>query len=235
MSYEEHEITLSWPPGAVPEENEEVLVTALHWSGRNGGGSPALLIVGYMHHGIRGSASVSPDSKYIAVSDVFTGFHVYHLDNGKSFKHFEQEVSEERPVPVIWVHGGNAILGSSTIPKIMVWYVHTGSKRITLPIPGNSKVLAVTAYDDSNSDGQVFFIAGGTETKDHEFSVVIWRAEERKGPEFIADSDDESSSGPEPELTGAPGHHFAAWLLLGGLMVAGIAVGHKLAGSDIFS
>ena len=50
MSYQEREITLPSRPGS---DDEEILVTALHWSGRNGGGSPALLIVAYMHHGIR--------------------------------------------------------------------------------------------------------------------------------------------------------------------------------------
>ena len=53
MSYQEREISLSRPSRLGSDDDEEVLVTALHWSGRNGGGSPALLIVGYMHHGIQ--------------------------------------------------------------------------------------------------------------------------------------------------------------------------------------
>lgn len=51
MSYQEREVTLSDPSN--PTSEEDVLVTALHWSGAKDGGSPNLLIVGYMHHGIR--------------------------------------------------------------------------------------------------------------------------------------------------------------------------------------
>lgn len=49
MSYQEREVTLFGPS----DDDEDVLITALHWSGRDGGGSPTLLIVGYMNHGIR--------------------------------------------------------------------------------------------------------------------------------------------------------------------------------------
>ena len=66
---------------------------------------------------------------------------------------FEQEVNEARPVPVIWVHGGNAILGGSTIGKVMIWYVHTGSKRISLPIPGASTTISNVCINLSASQG----------------------------------------------------------------------------------
>ena len=49
MSYQERALTTPSRLGS----DEDVVVTALHWLGRGGGGSPTLLVVGYMHHGIR--------------------------------------------------------------------------------------------------------------------------------------------------------------------------------------
>ncbi|KAI1790680.1 WD40-repeat-containing domain protein, partial [Ganoderma leucocontextum] len=147
MSYHEREVTLSELSELGPDEDVPV-VTALHWSGRDGGGAPTLLIVGYIQHGIRyaghlitdtnpdllcsGSASVSPDNKYLAVSNVFTGFHIYRLDNGSPIAHFEQEGNEARPLPVVWLHGGRAILGGSTLGSINIWYIDTGRKVVSL-------------------------------------------------------------------------------------------------------
>ena len=51
MSYQEREIILPDPSELASEE--DILVTALHWSGTNGGKLASLLIVGYLHHGIR--------------------------------------------------------------------------------------------------------------------------------------------------------------------------------------
>lgn len=81
---------------------------------------------------------MSPDNKYIAVSDLVTGFQVYHLDDGVDFVRFKQEVGEAQLVPVMWLHGGNAILGGSTIGQVTIWYVRTGPKRISLPVGGTS-------------------------------------------------------------------------------------------------
>lgn len=49
MSYQERELAAPSRLGS----DVEVIVTALQWLGRDGGGSPTLLVVGYLHHGIR--------------------------------------------------------------------------------------------------------------------------------------------------------------------------------------
>lgn len=74
------------------------------------------------------------------MANVFTGFHIHRLDNGDAIAHFEQEVNEARPLPVIWLHGGQAILGGSTIGSINIWYVDTGRKVVCLPVPRTSSV-----------------------------------------------------------------------------------------------
>ena len=70
---------------------------------------------------------------------MFTGFHIYSLESGDLFMHFEQEgAAEARPVPVTWLHGGHAILGGSTVECISIWYVDAGRSVIRLPMPGVS-------------------------------------------------------------------------------------------------
>nr|VWO94124.1 G-protein comlpex beta subunit CpcB [Ganoderma boninense] len=206
MSYQEREVTLTNPPELVPEKN--VVVTALHWSANNDGGSASLLIVGYMHHGIRifetqcwgevrcivvdelvGAAAVSPDHKFIAISDVFTGFRVYRLDTGVSLMHFEQEVTEARPVPVTWLHGGHAILGGSTVSDLNIWYVDASHSVVRLPVAGSTGTTAIAAH--FNSDSHAFLVACGSETEEHKHTVIIWRAKKRKGPRPSVSSDDE--------------------------------------------
>lgn len=62
MSYQEREVTLP-EQSALGPEGEVLVVTALHWSGRDGSGSPTLLIVSYINHGIRYATCLMRDMK----------------------------------------------------------------------------------------------------------------------------------------------------------------------------
>ena len=53
MSYQERELSLPASSDMDPQVDDEVLITGVDWSGNNGDGQPSLLVVSYMHHGIR--------------------------------------------------------------------------------------------------------------------------------------------------------------------------------------
>ena len=82
----------------------------------------------------RGSASVSEDGAYVAISNLETGFDIRALDTGNLIRSCEHDVGESWPTPVLFIHGGRAIVGGTTVGKVTIWDVFMG-KLHTLPIP----------------------------------------------------------------------------------------------------
>ncbi|KAI0644129.1 WD40-repeat-containing domain protein [Trametes meyenii] len=131
----------------VKSEGEEVVVTGLHWTTTPGSRLKAhgmVLIVTYMSHGIylfesekwtaiqrvvlnnisRARSSLSPDGTHIAISNLVYGFDIYDLHTGTLTLAVSHDNSgKEYPVPVLYAHGGRAIIGGSTVGLVNVWYI----------------------------------------------------------------------------------------------------------------
>ncbi|KAH9896046.1 WD40-repeat-containing domain protein [Cubamyces lactineus] len=149
-------------------DDEEVLVTGLHW-GMNHGRWRTLdiLLITYMSQGVLASSSLSPDGSNIAVANMVNGFDVYDLDTGAVVLSLFHKVGKEYPVPVQYVHGGNAILGGSTVGMLDLWYVEGTLSR---------KMQTLSAHYNTECDQ--FLIAAGVISDHPESPVTLWKAEE---------------------------------------------------------
>ncbi|KAI0325699.1 WD40 repeat-like protein, partial [Cubamyces sp. BRFM 1775] len=129
----------------IATSGEEIIVTGLHWgTHRTHRRASSILLVTFMSHGIyvydtrdwsilqqfgncdsgfMASSSLSPDALHIAVANLVNGFDVYNLDMGSIVLSLFHKVGKGYPVPVLYVHGGNAILGGSTAGVLDLWYV----------------------------------------------------------------------------------------------------------------
>ncbi|KAI9069637.1 WD40 repeat-like protein [Trametes sanguinea] len=153
--------------------HEISVVTGIHWGATRDDGSQratGALIVTYMLHGIyvydtqnwtvlrhfgdRGSglmasSSLSPDGLHIVVANLVNGFDVYDLDTGSIILSLFHTVKKKFPVPVLYVHGGNVILGGSSAGVLDLWYIEgTLSRRMqTLSVPGRQPpILCCTTH-----------------------------------------------------------------------------------------
>ncbi|KAI1785298.1 WD40-repeat-containing domain protein [Ganoderma leucocontextum] len=165
-------LNLDAPPRTSHDELREVLVTSIHWtfSPRY----PSLVVVTYMNHGalflepttwtrvhtlpLNGQilgASVSADSKHMAVFNALRGCDVYSLTSGVRLCATNHEILENYPTPVLWIHGGLALLEGSTAGQLTLWDLvdHLEGKgkvdprpRILyrLPIPKSANVMSIS-------------------------------------------------------------------------------------------
>ncbi|KAI0375848.1 WD40 repeat-like protein [Pilatotrama ljubarskyi] len=148
-----HVVDLPEPPRSSLNDGREVLVTGIHWTKSRTHAS--LLLVTFMFHGISifdgnnwsavrhiplegpiAHASVSPDGTTIAISNMVSGFDLYDLTSQAALRSFAHPVTTLRAVPVLFVHGGHALLGGSTVGKVHLWDVHNGLLHQTLPLGG---------------------------------------------------------------------------------------------------
>lgn len=66
------------------------------------------------HPSHRGSASVSPDGSLLAISNVKDGFDLFNIDQNKvSHMFYHAESNPGFPLPVLFIHGGSAVVGGS--------------------------------------------------------------------------------------------------------------------------
>lgn len=77
------------------------------------------------------AASVTEDGSRLAVSNL-TGFDIYALKTMRSEGSYPHTVGEIYATPVLFVHGGNAVLGGSVVGQVGLWDVTTGRKHFTL-------------------------------------------------------------------------------------------------------
>ncbi|KAI0658042.1 WD40-repeat-containing domain protein [Cubamyces menziesii] len=170
-------------------DDEEVLVTGLHWGmNHDRWRTLDILLITYMSQGIfvynaqdwsilrqfsdpdlgfMASSSLSPDGFNIAVANMVNGFDVYDLDTGAVVLSLFHKVGKEYPVPVQYVHGGNAILGGSTVGMLDLWYVEGTLSR---------KMQTLSAHYNIECDQ--FLIAAGVISDNPESPVTLWKAEE---------------------------------------------------------
>ena len=63
---------------------------------------------------------VSPDGNTLVVSNLDSGFDVYHLDNSTSDGSILHSC-HGRKVPVAFIHGGFAVLSGSLFGQVSIW------------------------------------------------------------------------------------------------------------------
>ncbi|KAI6096383.1 WD40-repeat-containing domain protein [Pisolithus sp. B1] len=179
-----HEGTAKWtqlaqilpPPSISVNHESEVIITSLAWVRTKY--SERTLLVAYLHHGILlwdvikvkmahfvyvktlvGSMSMSHDRNVLVVSNVTSGFDIYHL-NDSSLDGSMLQLSNGMLVPVAFIHGGQAILGGSTCGKVQIWDSTDRSLLGTLMHDTKDIVLSIAAHVESREDR--FLIATGT-------------------------------------------------------------------------
>ncbi|KAJ2987709.1 hypothetical protein NUW54_g9347 [Trametes sanguinea] len=175
----------------VASDGEEVVITGLHWDTTTGG-DVKYLIATYMDQGIFPTAkylrrtnldssaearsSLSPDGSRIVVSNLLTGFDVYDVESGSLVLTLFHKVSKQYTVPVVYGHGGHAIISGSTVGVIDIWYIQgTLSRKMTsLRVPGGRRVQSLSAHYDAATDQ--FMIAAGVMDGDPYSVVTLWKA-----------------------------------------------------------
>ncbi|KAI0651249.1 WD40-repeat-containing domain protein [Trametes meyenii] len=150
-----HDHILCKPADDLYSKDRAIIVTSIHWLAR----SPKLIVT-YMHHGIvifdsldwtvlqafplnttmqvsaLLNASVRPDGSTIALSNAHTGFDVYNLQKGVPEASLGSDMGQRRTIPVLFIHGGNALLGGSTTGVIPLWDVVNQCRHHTLVLEG---------------------------------------------------------------------------------------------------
>lgn len=82
--------------------------------------------------------SISDDGKLLAVSNVVTGFDIYCADTGEAVCSVGHTVQELRKVPVLFIHGGLALLGGNPRGDVHLWDMSSGCKQHSLVHRGAS-------------------------------------------------------------------------------------------------
>ncbi|KAI5989697.1 WD40-repeat-containing domain protein [Pisolithus albus] len=146
--------TITPPPSIAMNSNSEVIVTSLHWAWTKY--SDNTLLIAYLHHGILfwdvreakiahffhlktliGAMHISPDGNTLVVSNLDSGFDVYHLNNctlDGSILH----PCHGRKIPVAFIHGGFAILSGSSLGQVSIWDASSRTLLQVLKHEGNS-------------------------------------------------------------------------------------------------
>ncbi|KAI9069597.1 WD40 repeat-like protein [Trametes sanguinea] len=156
----------------------ETLVTSIQWTSSSQ--HAALLLVTYMYHGLVlfdasdwsrirtiplqgqiAKACLSDDGTRLAISNVSRGFDVYSMQSGAPLCAIEQDNPGFHPLPVLFIHGGLALVGGSVLGELNIWDVmdtESGTPSLntpesddlqprvidTLRIPKRAKILAIS-------------------------------------------------------------------------------------------
>ncbi|KAI6167511.1 WD40-repeat-containing domain protein [Pisolithus thermaeus] len=194
-----HEGTSNWtqlaqvlPPLSISVNHKsEVIVTSLAWASTKY--SERTLLVAYLHHGILlwdaievkmvhfvyvktlvGSMSVSHNGNMLVVSNVTSGFDIYHL-NDSSLDGSVLQPSNGMLVPVAFIHEGQAMLGGSTCGKVQIWDSTDRSLLGTLIHDDDALMWSPQAHIESKEDR--FLIATGTcSLEGQRGRIQLWHA-----------------------------------------------------------
>ncbi|KAI0054364.1 hypothetical protein BV25DRAFT_1817164, partial [Artomyces pyxidatus] len=149
------------------------------------------LIVSYLEHGVVcwslrsrsvewclspeqvriGRSALSSDHKYLALSNLFDGFDLYRLPDGRFLKNFPGLLTDNVPIPLCFVHDGTALLFGSSSGLPTLWSVKTCSLLQGLRHPSTTS-LALQAYNDFGSR----YIATATAETGGDTHVKVWQA-----------------------------------------------------------
>ncbi|KAG1882173.1 WD40-repeat-containing domain protein [Suillus subluteus] len=188
---------LQQPPTVGINEGSEEIITSLQFAETKY--ADHTLLVSYMHHGLifwdvatserkhfmsiktlSGHTSLSPDYKYLAVSNLRTGFDLYQLETGEPWGCLRQAINTSLRVPVKYIHSGFAVMGGSTSGQLNIWDFSTRKILQTLTHHDCDKILAIDAHvNTGTTGGDLFMIAAGvSQIGSGESSVQLWRAVE---------------------------------------------------------
>ncbi|KAH9854791.1 WD40-repeat-containing domain protein [Lenzites betulinus] len=189
---------------------EEVLVTGIQWLDQAGSNKVDFLVISYMFQGVRvietetwnvvrtigetqfvSGISLSPDGGLIAISTLSSGFDIHDFVAGTRLVTVPDEHDSSKSViPVLFAHGGHAIITGSSTGSANVWYIdRTQCRKLqSLRLADEGSVQALAACYDAKSD--LFLIAAGlTSSSETDLSVVIvWKAEEERKTGSTSDS-----------------------------------------------
>ncbi|KAK7678517.1 hypothetical protein QCA50_018578 [Cerrena zonata] len=165
-------------------------VTGMHWLESK----TDQLIVVYKAHGVQlwnisagtviasilttsnpiGSSSLSPDYKTLVLA-MQRGYDVHHLETHVPLVSIPHEL--HAPGPVIFLHGGLALLGASRRGEVSLWGSSDGEKLQDMKQNSSDNWQSLAAYDDK------FLIATATSKK-----IILWEAVEEEKKEDSAPS-----------------------------------------------
>ncbi|TFK82789.1 WD40 repeat-like protein [Polyporus arcularius HHB13444] len=170
-------IALAGPTRTSENLSTEILVVSLHWT--SWGDHAAVLVVCYQNHGIQMYESVnwtlvhsvqirdpiartdlSPDGQYIALYNLSKGIEVRRVSNGNLRCAFPLDANEKRLLPVLFIHGGDALVAGTTNGVVSLWHLETSQKIQDLRHDRQEKVLALAGHYDNDQDQ--FVIVTGT-------------------------------------------------------------------------
>ena len=75
-------------------------------------------------------ASLSDDGELIAVSNLVSGFDIYSMESETTLYSFGHSVETRalRNTPVLFIHGGFALVGGSSQGNVHIWDIRSGRK-----------------------------------------------------------------------------------------------------------
>ncbi|EPS92446.1 hypothetical protein FOMPIDRAFT_1107525, partial [Fomitopsis schrenkii] len=108
-------------------------------------GPSLALIVSYAHYGVIcyevptatvlwriptrngaiGRSSLSPCNELLAIHNIAAGFDVYRIDTRKRISTFRYQPSQYVSLPVLFLHGGKALLTGSDVGRVRVYDIAT--------------------------------------------------------------------------------------------------------------
>ncbi|KAI0650958.1 hypothetical protein C8Q79DRAFT_924090 [Trametes meyenii] len=203
------EIDLDEPPKTSQNESQPILVTSLHWTSSEK--HPCLLFITYMNHGIQWvfKERISFLSAYAVLRLLnaadWTSLRAVAL-NGRLERRlrsdsasalveevpaWRQTTGEPYPVPILFIHGGRALMGGSTVGEVDIWAVDLQRKMHSLPLHHHKKVLAIAAH--YSEDIHRLFIATGIFNESGHSDCVIWSAQSL-GPSTTSETDSQAAS-----------------------------------------
>ncbi|KAH9938779.1 WD40-repeat-containing domain protein [Epithele typhae] len=145
-------------PPLAPSSREALVATSLHWLTPD----QSQLLVTFMNHGIHfvdavtwahirsinitgriAHASLAPNRRLLAVSNMISGFDVYSLDSEVPVRSFSHPVAPNalRAVHVRFIHDNNALLGGNTVGNVHVWDIDTSERLARLALGGKCLML----------------------------------------------------------------------------------------------
>ena len=81
---------------------------------------------------------------------MISGFDIYDLAQGKIVRSFTHEVGEQqRAIPVLFVHGGTAVVGGSAVGYVNLWFVDSGVKLEPFHIPSMFAFVPIGCCSES--------------------------------------------------------------------------------------
>ena len=86
------------------------------------------------------NTSLSPDHQLLAISNMSTGFDIYDLDSDEPVMSMTHAIRKQIGPPVLFVHGGQALLGGSSTGRVDLWDVDSGRRLHSLVHSGISSL-----------------------------------------------------------------------------------------------